>query len=174
MKPFSALQKRFAKEYARDDNGTQAAIRAGYSENGACQQASNLLQDERIQELIAKLRENQVSVDDMTIDGHLRAVSALRAKLEDAGEDAEITAPQVSALRGAVDAEVARGRALGFYIRSSRTPEGLPERPNSVKTMSELLHDTSSNGGGKEAESQTNGTGEHDEPPIPRGRRTPP
>ena len=36
-------QKRFVAEYAKDSNGTQAAIRAGYSSNRANQGARNLL-----------------------------------------------------------------------------------------------------------------------------------
>lgn len=48
----NARQRRFAEEYAVDHNATQAAIRAGYSEKTAGQQAHRLLKDVQIQELI--------------------------------------------------------------------------------------------------------------------------
>ena len=48
MKPITDLQKKFCAEFIKDDNGTAAVVRAGYSENGASQQAHSLLQNERI------------------------------------------------------------------------------------------------------------------------------
>lgn len=45
-------QKLFAKEFCLDCNGTQAAIRAGYSEKTARQQASRLLSNVNIQDEI--------------------------------------------------------------------------------------------------------------------------
>lgn len=45
---------RFVEEYAKDRNGTQAAIRAGYSAKTAGEQAARLLADARIQELVAE------------------------------------------------------------------------------------------------------------------------
>lgn len=38
-------KKKFVEEYIKDYNGTAAAIRAGYSENAAAQQASRLLRE---------------------------------------------------------------------------------------------------------------------------------
>jgi len=60
-------QARFAQEYLIDLNATQAAIRAGYSKNGAGQTAHNLLKNteiaaaiqERRKELIEKVRVTQ-------------------------------------------------------------------------------------------------------------------
>lgn len=45
-------QTRFAKEYAGDPNGSQAAINAGYSPKTAAAQASRLLKNVNIQKLI--------------------------------------------------------------------------------------------------------------------------
>ena len=47
-------QQRFAKEYAADPNGTQAAINAGYAEKTAAAQASRLLKNVNIQKLIRR------------------------------------------------------------------------------------------------------------------------
>lgn len=48
----SARVYRFVEEYAKDRNGTQAAIRAGYSAKTAGEQAARLLADARIQALV--------------------------------------------------------------------------------------------------------------------------
>jgi len=50
-------QRRFVNEYCVDENATRAAIRAGYSENGAGQTAHNLLKITEIQEAIAERME---------------------------------------------------------------------------------------------------------------------
>ena len=44
---------RFVDEYLRDLNGTQAAIRAGYSSKTAAQQASGLLRNVKVRQAIA-------------------------------------------------------------------------------------------------------------------------
>ena len=48
-------QKRFAREYAIDHNGAQAAIRAGYSEATAKQSGHRLLQNVAVRQLVSKL-----------------------------------------------------------------------------------------------------------------------
>ncbi len=50
-------QERFCQEYVIDCNGAQAAIRAGYSENSAKQQASELLTILDLQERVAELQQ---------------------------------------------------------------------------------------------------------------------
>lgn len=50
-------KERFCAEYIIDHNGTQAAIRAGYSGKTAPQAASRLLRDVKIREKIAELEE---------------------------------------------------------------------------------------------------------------------
>ena len=47
----------FVREYCRDLNGTQAAIRAGYAVDGAHAQASRLLRDVKVQAAISELRD---------------------------------------------------------------------------------------------------------------------
>ena len=51
-------QRRFVTEYCVDENATQAAIRAGYSENGAGQQAHLLLKHIEITEAITARMED--------------------------------------------------------------------------------------------------------------------
>ena len=59
-------QELFVREYLKDLNATQAAIRAGYSENYASEQAYQLLQKTTVQEAIAELkaeRNKELKVD---------------------------------------------------------------------------------------------------------------
>lgn len=49
-------QERFVQEYLVDLNATQAAIRAGYSKKTACEQASRLLANVKVQTAIQETR----------------------------------------------------------------------------------------------------------------------
>jgi phage terminase small subunit len=51
-------QKAFCKEYVMDWNATQAAIRAGYSDNGAGQTAHNLLKNTEIRAYIEHIQQD--------------------------------------------------------------------------------------------------------------------
>ncbi len=48
-------QDQFVDEYLLDGNGTQAAIKAGYSSDTAAQQASRLLRNVKVQQAIAAM-----------------------------------------------------------------------------------------------------------------------
>jgi phage terminase small subunit len=50
-------QKKFCREYMKDFNGTQAAIRAGYSKKTANEQSSQLLAKLNIQKFLESLKE---------------------------------------------------------------------------------------------------------------------
>lgn len=56
MKDLSPKQERFCEEYIKDLHGTNAAIRAGYSESSATQQASRLLTKENVHARIVELK----------------------------------------------------------------------------------------------------------------------
>jgi phage terminase small subunit len=56
MSELTDKQKLFCDEYLKDLNGKQAAIRAGYSENTAEQQASRLLSNVKLQEYLNSKR----------------------------------------------------------------------------------------------------------------------
>ena len=63
---FTPKQAAFVQEYLKDLNGTQAAIRAGYSKRTANEQASRLLANVNIQEAVAKAkaeRSNRTKID---------------------------------------------------------------------------------------------------------------
>jgi len=68
----TAKQRRFVIEYPIDSNGTQAAIRAGYSEATAGQIGFQLLQRTDILEGIAKREEELAAAAGVTVEGILR------------------------------------------------------------------------------------------------------
>lgn len=70
-------QKRFAAEYIIDLNGTQAAIRAGYAENSAAEQASDLLRNPNIAELIQKAMDKRAVRTQVTADRVLSELARL-------------------------------------------------------------------------------------------------
>lgn len=66
MAKLTDKQELFAREYLKDLNATQAAIRAGYSEKTANEQASRLLANVKVQNRIGELkhkRNEQISID---------------------------------------------------------------------------------------------------------------
>ena len=65
-RPLNAGQQRFADEYLVDLNGTQAAIRAGYSPKAAAQQAFVLLRNPKVQAAIQAGREKTASKLEVT------------------------------------------------------------------------------------------------------------
>jgi phage terminase small subunit len=69
-------QQRFCDEYLIDLNGTQAAIRAGYSQKTANEQAARLLANVSIQEYVSKRKSALVSktqiTQEMVLEGYKR------------------------------------------------------------------------------------------------------
>ncbi|EPN8209626.1 TPA: terminase small subunit [Yersinia enterocolitica] len=66
MKQLTPKQELFCREYLKDLNATQAAIRAGYSEKTAQVQSSRLLSNVMVQDRIASLkseRNEEVGID---------------------------------------------------------------------------------------------------------------
>ena len=66
--PLTDKQERFCTEYQVDQNGTQAAIRAGYAEGSARQSASDLMSKPAIQARMAELAELQRQRTNITAD----------------------------------------------------------------------------------------------------------
>lgn len=67
----------FAREYVRDHNGKQAAIRAGYSARTAESQASRLLRNAKVQKIVVKLEGAAAERVNVDIDELLRTSLAL-------------------------------------------------------------------------------------------------
>lgn len=92
-KPLTPKQMRFVDEYLVDCNGTQAAIRAGYSKRTANEQAAQLLAKLSIRREIearqAMLAEEAQVTSKMVIDGLLKEA---RREGEDASHSARVAA----------------------------------------------------------------------------------
>ena len=68
MSELEEKQKMFCKEYLVDFNGTQAAIRAGYSKKTANEQASRLLTKVNVQKYLKQLIEKRNKRTNITQD----------------------------------------------------------------------------------------------------------
>lgn len=70
-------QAEFVRQYLVDLNGTQAAIRAGYSPHTAQEQASRLLSNVKVQEAVAKAKAERAERTQITADRVLQEVARL-------------------------------------------------------------------------------------------------
>jgi len=86
--PMRERQKAFCEEYLKDLNGTQAAIRAGYSVKGAHVQAAQLLSNPNVSGYLQKLKAERSERTKINADWMLRRLeqdaSADMADLYDA------------------------------------------------------------------------------------------
>ena len=83
----------FCQQFIIDDNGTQAAIRAGYSANGAKTQAARLLTNANVQRAIADLRAARTQRLEITADRVLQELALLA--FSDIGEVMDFTQAEV-------------------------------------------------------------------------------
>lgn len=70
-------QQRFVKEYPLDLNATKAAIRAGYSENGASVQGTRLLANANIKLALAKVLQKRAEKTEINAEYVLRQADVL-------------------------------------------------------------------------------------------------
>jgi phage terminase small subunit len=83
MKKITTKQEAFCREYLLDLNGTQAAVRAGYSQRTANEQAARLLANVSVRSHIKKLMDERAdrvgrSADDVLRDIHKVKDSCMR------------------------------------------------------------------------------------------------
>ena len=76
-KKLNILQERFCQEFIIDGNATQAAIRAGYSEDSATQQSCKLRRIAHISERIAQLESDRLLRTQITADSVLIDIKAV-------------------------------------------------------------------------------------------------
>ncbi len=77
MANLTPQQRRFVDEYLVDLNATRAAIRAGYSEKTAVQQASRLLTNVNVQAAVAEAQAARAARVGITADNVLRELARL-------------------------------------------------------------------------------------------------
>ena len=118
MAEMTAKQKRFCDEYLIDLNATQAAIRAGYSENTAEQIGYQLLQKTSVQEYIKKRmdeKDKELIADQDEVLKYLTAV-----------------------MRGNSQSEVVVVENIGDFCSEARTMQKAPDEKERLKAA-ELL-----------------------------------
>lgn len=65
----------FAQEYAKDRNGTRAAIRAGYSEKSATMQASRLLTNAKVRAQVDAIAAAAAAANQITVERTMREIA---------------------------------------------------------------------------------------------------
>lgn len=79
----SPQQEKFCQEYIKDSNGTQAAIRAGYSPNGASNRGAMLMRSPVIREYIQKIQAKAAQKADVTAEKILRELWGIASRQGD-------------------------------------------------------------------------------------------
>jgi hypothetical protein len=79
MANLTAKQAAFCREYIVDSNGTQAAVRAGYSERTANEQASQMLALPHIDAEVKRLQEEIATANNITVSALLIEAEQARA-----------------------------------------------------------------------------------------------
>ena len=106
--PLNPKQKKFAREYLKGQNATEAAVKAGYTKNRAAakRQGSVLLNhNPLLRNYLIDQEIKEAERDRVSMEGHLTALHDLR---EEAREQGQINA--------AITAEIHRGKVGGLYI----------------------------------------------------------
>lgn len=131
----------FARQYVVDFNGTQAAIRAGYSTKAAGQIAFDLLKNPKIQARIDELVQRRNDRLDITGDRVLQELGRIAfASLGDfleVGKDGSF----VVSLAGATPEAITALTEAASETRTVQTKKGAPPeviRTNRVKTASKI------------------------------------
>lgn len=83
----SFKQKRFVQEYLKDANGTQAAIRAGYSEKTANEQAARLLAKASVKAYLKKLQRAREKRVEISVDKVLQGFASIAYEKSNALKD---------------------------------------------------------------------------------------
>jgi len=117
-KPAADRRVRFAYEYAKDLNATQAAIRAGYAPRSAYVTASRLLADPEVGEQIAKLLKRVTDAAEITAERTCREIARIAygdvRRLFDEGYNlkalADLTEDEAAMIGGVESFEEYQGR----------------------------------------------------------------
>ena len=88
----SAKQLRFVTEYLKDQNATQAAVRAGYSKGTAKQQGSRLLTNGDIEAAVNRGLQRVAKRSDITVESLAREFEEARALAKKQGQASAMVA----------------------------------------------------------------------------------
>lgn len=108
-KGLSPKQARFVAEYLKDQNATQAAIRAGYSQKTAAQQGSRLLMNVEVAKAVGRKQQKVAQKAEITVE-------SLAQEFEEARQLA-MREKQASAM---VAATTGKGKLAGLLVERHR------------------------------------------------------
>ena len=106
--PLNPKQKKFAREYLKGQNATEAAVKAGYTKNRAAakRQGSVLLNhNPLLRNYLINQEIKEAERDRVSMEGHLSALHDLREEARESGQ-----------INAAITAEIHRGKVGGLYI----------------------------------------------------------
>ena len=126
-KELTSKQKQFCREYVIDLNGTQAAIRAGYSAKSAQMQSSRMLLKDVIYKYIKKLRNQQRKRTELSADKVLYDI-----------EDTRVRARASNDYRAELKASELQGRHLAMFIDRQRVG-GEDGGPVAIRVIKQYL-----------------------------------
>ncbi len=117
-KSLSAKAERFVAEYLKDFNGTQAAIRAGYSPASARVQASQMLGNVKVAEAIREDLERVLKSSEISLERLLRQLAAIAfldpaQLLDDSGHVVAINQMPPEVRHGLAGIEIIESRTSG-------------------------------------------------------------
>lgn len=117
MNGLTYKQELFAKYYAESGEGTKSALRAGYAERGADVQASRLLADAKIQDVIEEHKADAAAENRITRGKIVRRLETLAF-----GDRTQLVETKVRACRDCHSEETRRTLEAAKLTASLRTP----------------------------------------------------
>jgi phage terminase small subunit len=128
-------QQRFAEEYAKDMNATQAAIRAGYSQATAYSQGQRLLKHVEVRAYLNRLQAASAERTELTVASVTTRLLTIADKSEKLA-----SAPGMGVARQALmDAAKLNGLVVETSEVVSRSPEERASRIAALKAERERL-----------------------------------
>ncbi len=136
-KKLNARQELFVQGLLVGNSADQAYTEAGYKRHR--ENAARLIANDNIVARLAELRAPVIKAVQVTLEGHLRNLKALRDTAAEAGQ-----------YGAAITAEVNRGKASGLYVerRSSRNDTTLAVRDEALRTINGWVADQLGGEGG--------------------------
>ena len=146
-KPLTARQQRFVEEYLLDLNGSQAAIRAGYSEQTATMQASRLLTNANVAAAVINAQAKRAEKVEVTAEWVLKGLIEIhdRAMQHHAVLDREGKPIGEYVYQGQVASRALEllGKHLGMFDKQRSEPT---ERDATTGEAAEIVEDERTEG----------------------------
>ena len=121
-------RQRFVEEYMRDLNGTQAAIRAGYSPHTAQEQSSRLLSKDIVKQAVEAKQAELSAKTGVTVEEIIGLLRVRGGLAQGAGQYA-----------AAIKSAELLGKTLGLFIEKVQTEDLTPQETEGLAALGESL-----------------------------------